>query len=352
MIFKRILSLNCVVKICILSLLLVSKSAFAESLNFYTPKDDVNYHIVRAINSCSRSLELTASDIKSNKIAQALVMAKNRGVYIRILLTKKQPLGNDSQLRNILGNKIEAWVLEDKNVHINNFGIFDKKLLLTGSFTLDNGQFQNITFSNDGPLLQSYIDRFEGFANFKLSSAQVLLSMNPQNDPWGGSSFSGNQAGELETNSGNNWDQSNTQGNVSGGSNPPPGNTWSGDDSNSHQINANGMVKYSFEEMNRLFGKNSTLSKSEKKRLWKEYKGKYVTWTGKITYVAWGLMSGNIIGVLHTGNNEVIVEINPAYVPRVKGMHKGDTITYKGILRKRPKRFTGFKIGNAEVVMR
>lgn len=299
------------VSILIFSFLLFAKTTSSEYLNFVSPKDDVNFHIIRAIDGCKKSIDLTMADIKSSEIGQALISAHGKGIDIRILITRNHPLSAGSQLRNILESGIKAWALEEKDVYINNFAIFDKKLLLSGSYNLDNEKYQNITFTNDPNSVREFQSRFDGFANLKLSTADKLISQNYEN------SSRNESSAPVE--------------------------------SNDAPVD---MVNLSFEDMNRLFGKNSTLSGSEKKRLWKEYEGRTVTWTGNISYVAWGLMTGSIIGVLHQGNNEVTVQIRDGYVDHVKKMHKGDPVTYRGKLAKRPKRFTGFKIKDTEIVSR
>lgn len=295
----------------------------AEYLNFFSPKDDVNFHIKRAIDGSSESIDLAVSDIKSREIAEALVHARNRGVSIRILFSRKELIDTNSQLRYLLENGIKAWTLEDKSIKVDNFAIFDNKLLLGGSFYMDQEKYQNITFTDDKNSLQQYQARFNEFADLNLSPAENMVLQHSNEKPWP----------ETRTQeSGRTWKEEY----------PPP------DD---RHLPAE-TVDLSFDDMYRLFGRNSTLSRSEKKRLWKEYKGKYVTWTGKISYVAWGLLTHNIMGVTHTGDNEVTVYIKDIYVNHVKSLHKGDPITYRGVLIKRPKRFTGFKIKEGEVLSR
>lgn len=297
--------------------------SLAEYLNFFSPKDDVNFHIKRAIDSSSESIDLTISDIKSREIAGAFVNAHNRGVSIQILFTKKEPIGNNSQLPYLLDNGIKAWVLEDKNINVDNFAIFDKRLLLGGSFHMDQEKYQNITFTDDKNSLQQYQMRFDGFANLNLSPAENFFSQHSNKKSWQET----RQEEGIHT-----WKEEY----------PPPDNRFL----------AAKTVDLSFDDMYRLFGRDSNKSKAEQKRLWKEYKDKYVTWTGKISYVAWGLFTGNIMGVTHTGGNEVMVYIKDIYVNHVKRLHKGDSVTYRGRLGKRPNTFSGFKLREGEIMTR
>ncbi|MGR3319909.1 MAG: phospholipase D-like domain-containing protein [Candidatus Anammoxibacter sp.] len=309
---NKIVSLKIFVNAVVFSFFLLTGVTFAEDLNFLSPGEDVNFHIKRAIDRSSNSIDMAIVDVKSREIAEALVHARKRGVAVRILFSKKKLIGDNSQLKHLLNNGIKAWILEDERVNVDNFAIFDKRILLVGSFHLDQNKFQNITFTNDKDSIQQYQGRFDGFAGLHLSPAENIFSLNHQ---------------------GKSWEQEQRL-------------------SNANAYSSSEMVGLSFEDMNRLFGKGSALGRSEKKRKWKEYKGRYVTWSGNISYVAWGLITGDVIGVTHTGGNEVVVNIKDEYANHVKRLHKGDPVTYSGKVVKRPSRFTGFKVRDAEILTR
>ena len=309
---NKIISFKIFVKAIVFSFILLTSITFAADLNFLAPKDDVNFHVKRAIDRSSQSIDMAIVDVKSKEIAEALVLASKKGVAVRILFSKKKLIGNNSHLKHLLNSGIKAWILEDTSVNIDNFAIFDKRILLVGSFHLNQNKFQNITFTNDKNSIQQYQGRFDGFANLHLSPAENIFAQNHQEKSWGQ---------EQRPSSENKYLSSE-------------------------------MVGLSFDDMNRLLGKGSNLGRSEKKRKWKEYKGRYVTWSGNISYVAWGLITGDVIGVTHTGGNEVVVNIKDEYGNHVKRLHKGDPVTYRGKLVKRPSRFTGFKVRDAEILTR
>lgn len=319
----KTISLKVVVNVIVFFAFSFTNIILAEYLSFFSPKDDVNFHIKRAIDGAMKSIDLAITDIKSREIAESFVQAHKKGVSVRILFSKKELIGNNSQLRYLLENGIKAWVLEDKSINVDNFAIFDKRLLLGGSFRMDQEKYQSITFTDDKNSLQEYQMRFDGFANLKLSPAENIFSQQSNQESWQVTS---------PQQSGQSWKEEY----------PPPDSRFL----------AAEMVDLSFDDMYRLFGRNSTLGRSEKKRLWKDYKGKFVVWTGKISYVAWGLVTGNVMTVTHTGGNEVTVNIKDIYVNHVKRLHKGDSITYRGRLAKRPKRFSGFKLRDGEVMTR
>lgn len=309
------------------SILFINNPSTAEDLSFFAPGDDVNFHITRAIGGVSDSLDMAVSSIELMDIADAIVAAKNRGVAVRILFTAKDELaGSGSSLRYFVDNGVEAWILEDEDVSINNFVIFDKKLLLVGSFNMGRKPiYQNATFTDDRDSLYQYQSQFDGFANLRLASAASFLASGMQPG----------RSGQLQsglTGQGRHGLEQHT----------PPDNRPL-----STQI-----VNLSFDDMNRIFGKGSSVGKSEQKRLWKEYKGKYVTWTGNITYVAWGIMTGDIMGVRHPNGREVTVYLKKAYVTHVKRLHKGDLVTYRGRLDRKPRWMTGFKVKDAEIIQR
>lgn len=281
-----------------------------DELSFVSPGDDVNYHIKRAINGSKKSIDLMIADIKSKEIVDALIDSRRRGVLIQILISNKPQKSDDSQIQNLLENGFKLLVVEN-SPNIGNFAIFDGKLLMSGSFYLSDEKYQNVIFSDDQETINHYQIRFNKFLynsrNLDVSSAAKMASPLYE------------EPDVLSL---------------------PAGDGLTTDE----------QIGLSFEEMNRLFGKESHLSRKEKKLRWSEYKGKYIIWTGNISYLAWGLISGNIMGVTHKDNNEVIVYLNDAYEAYAKRLHKGDPVTYKGRLVKIPSRFAGFKVKDAAII--
>ena len=309
MFFK--ISLN----ILIFSFFSASSLTFAEYLNFFSPRDNVNFHINRAINGANQSIDITIGDIKSKEIADALVQAKKRSVTIRILFSKKGEINSKSQLKYLLENGINAWVLDDRSIDLNSFIIFDKKLLLIGSFSMDEKDFQSITFTDEQASLQQYQVRFDGFTNLKLLPAKNVFSEKPSQAIGKGDLLKDKIPSHI-----------------------------------ANQVPAAQRINLSFEEMFKIFGKGSRVSKSERKNFWRQYKGKYVTWKGHIKYIAWGLFTGSIMGVSHPLGKDVIVYIRDQYEQNVKRMHKGDPIVYCGRLVKVPTLFNGFKLRDAIII--
>lgn len=296
--------------VCLVFVSLFARYSLGDELSFVSPRDDVNYHIKRAINSSKRSIDLMIADIKSKEIVDALLDGRRRGVAIQILISNKPQENADSQIQNLLENGFKLLVVENSS-NMGNFAIFDGKLLMSGSFYLNDEKYQNVIFSDDQETINHYQIRFNKFLydSRNLDVSATAKTASPIYEEPQGLSL-------------------------------PPGDGLTTDE----------QIGLSFEEMNRLFGRESPLSKKEKKLRWDEYKGKYITWTGNISYLAWGLMSGSIMGVTHKGENEVVVYLKDEYEGYAKRLHKGDPVTYRGRLVKRPSRFAGFKVKDAAII--
>ncbi|MBI2560629.1 MAG: hypothetical protein HYW14_05805, partial [Planctomycetes bacterium] len=105
----------------------------------------------------------------------------------------------------------------------------------------------------------------------------------------------------------------------------------------------------SFEELDKIFGNESTLSKAEKNEKWEQYKGKYVRWTGEVVYRGIGRTDWNRMGVKHTNTDKLDVELWFDYrmMDTVLSINKGNIITYTGMLSIRRGYNSPYRIKNA-----
>lgn len=94
----------------------------------------------------------------------------------------------------------------------------------------------------------------------------------------------------------------------------------------------------SFDELDKQFGKESLLSRAEKNKLWKKYKGRYVRWHGIVIYKGMGRVDWNHIGVSRYDGRGAEVEIifDWRMFEKVMDVNVGNKITYSGKLISRP----------------
>jgi len=115
-----------------------------------------------------------------------------------------------------------------------------------------------------------------------------------------------------------------------------------------------GLIEISFEELDALFGKKNRMTESQKDRLWKEYKGKYIRWTGEVVSRGKGRVSGLRMGIKNTEGTDVELVFADDKEGLVLGTDKGDKITYTGKLITRCGYILPYKLedGNIENVLK
>ena len=117
-----------------------------------------------------------------------------------------------------------------------------------------------------------------------------------------------------------------------------------------------GLIKIPFEELDALFGKKNKMTESQKDKLWKKYKNKYIRWTGKVVSRGKGRVSGLRMGIKNSEGTGVDVELvftdDKEHI--VLATNKGDNITYTGKLITRCGYIMPYKLddGNIENVVK
>jgi len=117
-----------------------------------------------------------------------------------------------------------------------------------------------------------------------------------------------------------------------------------------------GLIKIPFEELDALFGKKNKMTESQKDKLWKEYRNKYIRWTGKVVSRGKGRVSGLRMGIKNSEGTGVDVELvftdDKEHI--VLATNKGDNITYTGKLVTRCGYIMPYKLddGNIENVVK
>ena len=115
-----------------------------------------------------------------------------------------------------------------------------------------------------------------------------------------------------------------------------------------------GLIKTPFEELDALFGRKNRMTESQKDKLWKEYKNRYIRWTGKVASRGKGRVSGLRMGIRHTEGTDIELVFTDDKERLVLGTNKGDKITYTGKLVTRRGYILPYKLedGNIESVLK
>ncbi len=137
---------------------------------YFSDETVISKILISNINSTVSSLDIAVYSFTNEAISEAIIRAYERGVKVRIIIdySKFNPSKIEPAILKLINKKIPIKLLKGAGqygVMHNKIAIFDRKILMTGSynFTLaaDNNNFENVVFITDENNLSSYIDYFE-----------------------------------------------------------------------------------------------------------------------------------------------------------------------------------------------
>ncbi len=137
---------------------------------YFSDETTISKILISNINSTVSSLDIAVYSFTNEEISDAIIKAYERGVKVRIIIdySKGSSSKIDPAVLKLINKKIPIKLLKGSGrygVMHNKIAIFDRKILMTGSynFTLaaDNNNFENVVFITDENNLSSYIDYFE-----------------------------------------------------------------------------------------------------------------------------------------------------------------------------------------------
>lgn len=131
---------------------------------FFTPKDNCPSVISQLISRARSSLDICVFTITDNRVSEAILEAKASGIQIRVLTDndKSNDLGSDIDSLRKAGISVRMDTTRHHMHH--KFAIFDRKLLLNGSYNWtrsasENNQ-ENIVLDSDPGLIRSFQGQF------------------------------------------------------------------------------------------------------------------------------------------------------------------------------------------------
>ncbi|OQY98183.1 MAG: hypothetical protein B6D35_12710 [Candidatus Brocadia sp. UTAMX2] len=316
-------------KLCMCVMLLwVSASLHAGDYVSYVPQGSVEERLREGIAYAQQGINLCIHDFAATDVEQELVAARDRGVRVRIVILEQLPGRESGLLTETLirrGFDIRVHRTPTGNDPVEDFIVLDDRVLITGAYNWLAYRNRNIgnevqfyydperisrhgntfcrLFAEGDPI--SYDDSQLKVVATKNSPASPRLSDNPK-------------GGQPILHHGMN------KGTMTPVSTPETVAAAPAKDS----------LDISFEDLDRQFGKRSTLSRAEKKKLWKNFKGKYVRWQGVVVYKGMGRVDWNRVGVSRQDGKKAEVEIlfDWRMFDEVVSIKIGNTITYSGKL--------------------
>ncbi len=297
--------------------------------NYYIPGGTVKERLIEGIGRTQHCIDFCVHDFASLDVSKELLVARERGVRVRIVVVENNSTAVKGLLAEFLVNKgFDVRVLRSgfNGNEKEDFIIFDERTLVTGAYNWLAYKNRNICndviIYYDTERICTYKNMFYRlFADGEAVPVKELVATSAI--PQYGTVT--NIAEAEQTNKGNIPSEEKLV--ASEILNKTVPETTSVD-----------FIGLSFEEMINKFGKGSTLSRSEKRNLWKKYKNKYVLWRGIIVHRGMGRVDWNRVGVSFKDGRNADAEImfDWKLFEKVTSMEIGTTITFTGKLVSRP----------------
>jgi phosphatidylserine/phosphatidylglycerophosphate/cardiolipin synthase-like enzyme len=138
---------------------------------YFSPDGKIRDRIIKAIDSSSSSIDLAIFDFTSQDIKSAFERAKNKGVKVRIVADSRQAKGVHSVVQMLIDEGFDVKITHGKSRGImhNKFAIFDKKLMVTGSYNwtenAEHFNYENAVFIIDPSVISLYQKEFDKIYN-------------------------------------------------------------------------------------------------------------------------------------------------------------------------------------------
>lgn len=332
---------------------LASNTMYAKTDVLFSPRGLIKETIIKTISSSEETIDVTAFTFTSGDIAEALYNAKERGVMIRLVVDQRQDRRRYPVLEFL---KEEGFDLQFLKGNIggsmkNTFAIFDGKLLVTGSYNWteysEEFNYENAIFIDDSDVIGKYKKEFDSLYNEGVvQGARREEGLESHVDASGATETVSSVSGEVTLSGPDNVHKAEYKGVKGSITNDkvstPVAVTGSRYIKKPEEIeNVKSVVKpqkqflnITFDEFDKIFGSESKLAKLEKKRLWEEeYKGKYISWTGRVGSKGGAIYNWNKVGMIHKGSKvDVNLKFDYSKKHKVVNLEVKDVVTYTGRL--------------------
>ena len=350
--------------------LFVSKTLYAKTEVLFSPKGSIKDTIIKTIISSEETIDIAAFTFTAGDIAEALYNAKERGVKIRIIIDQKQDKKRCQVLEFLKEEGLDPQFLKGNigGSMNNTFAIFDGKLLVTGSYNwteyAEKFNYENAIFIDESEVIEEYEKEYESLYDKSIvQKARRLEQTESQIAASGAGTVSGSSMSRSQSVPGN-VSKAKEEGekDVISDDNIAASFAGKGDKhittfEDKKQVENVGelqkpFLNITFNEFDKIFGNESELKMSEKKRLWKDkFEGKYVRWTGRVGYKGIAVYDWNKVGIRHKDSNiDVNLRFDYTKQKKVLRLNVGDVITYTGKLVSLRGLFSHYRLDDVDVL--
>jgi len=366
---KKIGLFTMLMSLCIgiFTVLFVPGTIYAKTEVLFSPRESIKDAIIQNITSSRGTIDVTAFTFTSGDIAEALYQAKERGVEVRVIIDQTQDAKSYPVLRFLEEEGFDLQFLKG-NVggSMNNaFAIFDDKLLVTGSYTwteyAEKFNYENAIFIDESDVVEKYKNEFEALydksvvqrarrmessalsARDSLAEEEMVLN-NKEHLP--------NKSNVKERSGKSTRSEENSIKFIVGKNNEHLDIIESNKQAEIIEKPLKEFVSVSFDEIDMLFGSESKLDKLEMTSLWKsKFEGKYVKWTGRVSFRGFAVYNWNKVGISHKGSSiDVNLKFDYSKQKIVMKLKVGDVVTYTGRLVTLSSLLTSYRLEDVDVL--
>ncbi len=312
----------------------------------YTPAGTVRERLREGIEYARHRVDICIHDFAALEISEYLDGARERGVLVRVMMLEQDSNGAKGSLAEMLIDKgFDVRVLKTQlcGSQVQDFIVLDDRVLVTGVYNWMAYRNRNIcgdvVFHHDSERILSYKDIFWRLYTdaepipSKISKKELVASAIPSAAHTTSAETTAKQPLQAH--------------NIRDNGQPAAKEITK---SKIEEIPRE-FMDISLEEMDKKFGGESSLSRAEKKDLWKKYKDKYVRWQGIIVYKGTGRVDWNRMGVSRQWGKNAEVEIifDWRMFDKVMNVRVGNTITYTGKLVSRPGINSPYRLDDGDI---
>lgn len=132
----------------------------------FTPQKNCAAKIIDEIDRSQKSIYIQAYTFTSKSIAKSLIMAKARGIDIKVILDETQVNSEYSVINELCEGEIPIWIDFKPAIAHNKVMIIDNKKVITGSFNLTySAQARNaenlLIIQNNDQLVKKYVKNWK-----------------------------------------------------------------------------------------------------------------------------------------------------------------------------------------------
>ena len=145
--------------------LIQQKNETVENKVFFSPGDDCLNTIVSALRSAKSSICICVFTISDDRISNEIIDAHRRDVKVQVITDNEKTEDMGSDIEQISSAGVPVRIDRSKSHMHHKFGVFDKKLALTGSYnwtrSAERYNQENVVTSNDKGLVSRFLNEFD-----------------------------------------------------------------------------------------------------------------------------------------------------------------------------------------------